>query len=88
MITDEIKFIQTDKEGIELQLIQENYPNSIIYAKKERNVYIGSDRLTDNVVVDNISNLTDDTLKEVYQGMLVFVVEDKCTALTMRDFCA
>lgn len=85
MITDEIKFIQTDKEGIELQLIQENYPNSIIYAKKERNVYIGSDRLTDNVVVDAISNLTDNTLKEVYQGMLVFVVEDKSLYILLTD---
>lgn len=77
MITDEIKFIQTDKEGVELQVIQENYPNSIIYAKKENNVYIGSDRITDHIVVDKILNLTDGTLKEVYLGMLVFVVEDK-----------
>ena len=62
MITDEIKFIQTDKEGVILQEIQENYPNSIIDVRstKEKNIYIGSERVTDNynlgVDDNNITN--------------------------------
>ena len=50
MVTDEIKFIKTSKEGVDLQYIQENYPNSIIdvNSNKERNIYIGSERVTDN----------------------------------------
>ena len=129
MITDEIKFIKTDKEGTDLQAIKENYPNSIINvnSQKEKNVYIGIERITDNYnlgvdenkvtnavggmslginaselkgksiseildiilfasdnnmtlkgvqVVDKIENLTDDTLVDIYQGMVVSVVED------------
>ena len=128
-MVEDIKFIKTDKEGLELQVIQEYYPNSIIdvNSQSEKNVYIGTERLTDNYnlcvdensitnnvggmtsginaselkgksiseildiilfasnnnmtlkgvqVVDKIENLTDDTLGEVYQGMVVSVVED------------
>ena len=138
MITDEIKFIQTDKEGIDLQSIQNDYPNSIIdvNSQKEKNLYIGSDRITDNynlgvgdnsitnnvggmtsginaselkgksiseildiilfasnnnitlkgvVVVNKIENLTDDTLEDVYQGMVVSVVEDKSLYILLSD---
>ncbi len=126
---NDIKFIKTDKEGIELQLINDNYPNSFINvnSKSEKNLYIGSERVTDNYnlgvednsitnnvggmssginayelkgksiseildiilfssnnnlelkginVVDKIVNLTDDTLKDVYIGKVVFVIED------------
>ena len=129
MVTDEIKFIKTSREGVDLQHIQENYPNSIIdvNSDKERNIYIGSERVTDNYnpnvdensitnnvggiesginvselkgksiseildiilfssnnnlelngidVVDNIVNLTDNTLKDVSVGKVVFVIED------------
>ena len=50
MVTDEIKFLKTDKEGSDLQSIQDDYPNSIIDVNsgKEKNVYIGSERITDN----------------------------------------
>ena len=128
-MVEDIKFIKTDTEGSELQEIQNYYPNSIINVNSdsEKNVYIGTERLTDNYnlgvdensitnnvggmtsginaselkgksvseildiilfasnnnltlkgvqVVDNIENLTDDTLKDVYQGMVVSVVED------------
>lgn len=128
-MVEDIKFIKTDKEGLELQVIQEYYPNSIIdvNSQSEKNVYVGTERLTDNYnlgvdensitnnvggmtsginaselkgksiseildiilfasnnnmtlkgvqVVDKIENLTDDTLEEVYQGMVVSVVED------------
>lgn len=138
MITDEIKFIQTDKEGVNLQEIQENYPNSIIDVRsaKEKNIYIGSERVTDNYnlgvdennitnsvggmtsginaselkgksvseildiilfasnnnmtlkgvqVVDKIENLTDSTLKDVYQGMVVSVVEDNSLYILLTD---
>lgn len=49
-MNEDINFIKTDKEGSKLQEIQENYPNSIIHVKSngEDNVYIGSDRITDN----------------------------------------
>ena len=135
---EDIKFIKTDKEGSKLQEIQENYPNSIIHVKSsgEDNVYIGSDRITDNYnlgvdenritnnvggmtsgiyaselkgksvseildiilfasnnnltlkgvqVVDKIENLTDGTLKEVYQGMVVSVVEDNSLYILLTD---
>ena len=128
-MVEDIKFIKTDKEGLDLQVIQEYYPNSIIdvNSQSEKNVYVGTERLTDNYnlgvdensitnnvggmtsginaselkgksiseildiilfasnnnmtlkgvqVVDKIENLTDDTLEEVYQGMVVSVVED------------
>ena len=128
-MVEDIKFIKTDKEGLELQVIQEYYPNSIIdvNSQSEKNVYVGTERLTDNYnlgvdensitnnvggmtsginaselkgksiseildiilfasnnnmtlkgvqVVDKIENLTDNTLEEVYQGMVVSVVED------------
>ena len=128
-MVEDIKFIKTDKEGLELQVIQEYYPNSIIdvNSQSEKNVYVGTERLTDNYnlgvdensitnnvggmtsginaselkgksiseildiilfasnnnmtlkgvqVVDKIENLTDDTLGEVYQGMVVSVLED------------
>lgn len=128
-MVEDIKFIKTDKEGLELQVIQEYYPNSIIdvNSQSEKNVYVGTERLTDNYnlgvdensitnnvggmtsginaselkgksiseildiilfasnnnmtlkgvqVVDKIENLTDGTLEEVYQGMVVSVVED------------
>ena len=138
MKIEDIKFIKTDKEGLKLQEIQENYPNSIIHVKSkgEDNMYIGSDRITDNYnlgvdegsitnnvggmtsginaselkgksiseildiilfasnnnltlkgvqVVDKIENLTDDTLKEVYQGMVVSVVEDNSLYILLTD---
>ena len=138
MITEDIEFIKTDKEGIELQLIQETYPNSIIdvNSSKEKNVYIGTDRVTDNynmgvdensitnnvggmtsginaselkgksiseildiilfasnnnltlkgvMVVDKIENLTDSTLEDVYQGMVVSVVEDNSLYILLSD---
>lgn len=138
MITDDIEFIKTDKEGDSLLYIQENYPNSIIdvNSNKEKNLYIGIERVTDNynlgvddnlitnnvggmssginaselkgksiseildiilfasnnnmtlkgvVVVDNISNLTDDTLDDVYQGMVVSVVEDNSLYILLTD---
>ena len=61
-MVEDIKFIKTDKEGIELQVIQESYPNSIINvnSKSEKNVYVGTDRITNNynigVVEDSITN--------------------------------
>jgi len=134
----DINFIKTDKEGIYLQDIQKNYPNSIINvnSKSEKNVYIGDYRITDNynlgvdensitndvggmtsginaselkgksvseildtilfaknnnltlkgvVVVDKIDNLTDDTLKDVYQGMVVSVIEDNSLYILLSD---
>lgn len=139
MNVDEIKFIKTDKEGDDLQIIQDNYPISIIdvNSNKERNLYIGSDRITDNYnigvdensitnnvggmssginaselkgksiseildtilfasnnnitlkgiqVVDNIENLYDSTLEDVYQGMVVSVVEDNSLYILLTDF--
>lgn len=77
---EDIKFIKTDKEGIELRAIQKFYPNSIIYVKSntEKNVYIGTQRITENYnqVVKEVKNLTDNTLEDVYQGMIVYVIED------------
>ena len=137
-MVEEIKFIKTDKEGLELQTIQENYPNSIIdvNSQSEKNVYIGSERITDNYnlgvdynsitnnvggmtsginaselkgksvseildiilfasnnnmtlkgvqVVDKIDNLTDSTLEDVYQGMVVSVVEDNSLYILLTD---
>ena len=138
MRIEDIEFIKTDKEGSKLQEIQENYPNSIIHVKSngEDNMYIGSDRITDNYnlgvdensitnnvggmtsginaselkgksvseildiilfasnnnltlkgvqVVDKIENLTDSTLKEVYQGMVVSFVEDNSLYILLTD---
>ena len=138
MVTDEIKFIKTDREGSDLQSIQDDYPNSIIdvNSKSEKNVYIGSERITDNYnlgveddkitnnvggmssginaselkgksiseildiilfasnnnmtlkgvqVVDKIENLTDDTLEEVYQGMVVSVIEDNSLYILLSE---
>ena len=135
---EDIKFIKTDKEGIYLQAIQETYPNSIIdvNSQSEKNVYIGSERITDNynlgvddnsitnnvggmssginaselkgksvseildiilfasnnnlalkgvMVVDKIENLTDDTLVEVYQGMVVSVLEDNSLYILLSE---
>lgn len=126
---EDIKFIKTDKEGLDLKNIQDNYPNSIIDVNSvsEKNIYIGQNRVTDNYnlgvdvnsitnnvggmksginaselkgksvseildiilfasnnnitikgvqVVDKIENLTDGTLTDVYQGMIVSVMED------------
>ena len=137
-MVEDIKFIKTDKEGLELQSIQENYPNSIIdvNSKSEKNIYIGNERVTDNYnlgvddgcitndvggmasginaselkgksvseildiilfasnnnmtlkgvqVVDKIENLTDSTLEEVYQGMVVSVVEDNSLYILLTD---
>ena len=137
-MVEEIKFIKTDKEGLELQNIQENYPNSIIdvNSQSEKNVYIGSERITDNYnlgvddnsitnnvggmtsginaselkgksvseildiilfasnnnmtlkgvqVVDKIENLTDSTLEDVYQGMVVSVVEDNSLYILLTE---
>ena len=135
---DEIKFIKTNKGGKDLQDIQDNYPNSIIdvNSESEKNIYIGSERVTDNYnlgvddssttnnvggmtsginaselkgksiseildiilfasnnnmtlkgvqVVDKIENLTDSTLEEVYQGMVVSVVEDNSLYILLTD---
>ena len=137
-MTDEIKFIKTDKEGLDLHNIQKDYPNSIIdvNSQSEKNIYIGSERVTDNYnigvdegsitnsvggmtsgihmselkgksvseildiilfasnndlslkgvqVVDKIENLTDSTLLEVYQGMVVSVVEDNSLYILLTD---
>ena len=138
-MVDEIKFIKTDKEGLELQNIQKDYPNSIIHVKTNKgdnNVYIGSDKVTDNYnlgvddnsitnnvggmtsginaselkgksvseildiilfasnnnmtlkgvqVVDKIDNLKDNTLEEVYQGMVVSVLEDDSLYILLSD---
>ena len=137
-MVEDIKFIKTDKEGIELQVIQEYYPNSIIDVNSgsEKNVYIGTERITDNYnlgvddnsitnsvggmisginaselkgksvseildiilfasnndltikgvqVVDKIENLTDSTLEDVYQGMVVSVVEDNSLYILLTD---
>ena len=135
---EDINFIKTDKEGLELQAIQEYYPNSIIdvNSKHEKNIYIGVERVTDNynlgvdessitnnvggmtsginaselkgksiseildiilfasnnnlslkgvMVVDKIDNLTDNTLEEVYQGMVVSVVEDNSLYILLSE---
>lgn len=137
-MVEDIKFIKTDKEGADLRVIQENYPNSIIdvNSKSEKNVYIGSERVTDNynlgvdessitnnvggmtsginaselkgksiseildiilfasnndltlkgvMVVDKVENLTDSTLEEVYQGMVVSVIEDNSLYILLTD---
>lgn len=137
MVKD-IKFIKTDKTSEKLEKIQKDYPNSIINvnSNRERNVYIGDYRITDNynlgvdensitndvggissginasefkgksvseildtilfaknnnltlkgvVVVDKIDNLTDDTLKDVYQGMVVSVIEDNSLYILLSD---
>ena len=136
---EDIKFIKTDKEGVDLHNIQNDYPNSIIdvNSQSEKNVYIGSERITDNYnlgkeymdsitnnvggmtsginaselkgksvseildiilfasnnnmtlkgvqVVDKIENLTDSTLEDVYQGMVVSVVEDNSLYILLTD---
>lgn len=136
---EDIKFIKTDKEGVDLQNIQNDYPNSIIdvNSQSEKNIYIGSERVTDNYnlgkkymdsitnnvggmtsginaselkgksvseildiilfasnnnmtlkgvqVVDKIENLTDSTLEDVYQGMVVSVVEDNSLYILLTD---
>jgi hypothetical protein len=137
MVKD-IKFIKTDKTSEDLEKIQKDYPNSIINvnSNRERNVYVGDYRITDNynlgvdensitndvggissginasefkgksiseildtilfaknnnltlkgvVVVDKIDNLTDDTLKDVYQGMVVSVIEDNSLYILLSD---
>lgn len=138
MKTEDIIFIKTDKEGDKLQEIQNDYPNSFINvcSESEKNIYIGSDRVTDNFnlivkddkitnnvggmrsgihaselkgktiseildiilfasnnnltlkgvqVVDNIENLTDNTLEDVYQGMVVSVLEDNSLYILLSD---
>ena len=86
---EDIKFIKTDKEGIELRAIQEFYPNSIIYVKSntEKNVYIGTQRITENYnqVVKEVKNLTDNTLEDVYQGMIVYVIEDSSLYILLAN---
>ena len=137
-MNEDINFIKTDKEGEYLQVIQEYYPNSVIHVKsnKEDNMYIGTERITDNYnlgvdensitnnvggmtsginaselkgksiseildiilfasnnnltlkgvqVVDKIENLTDSTLEDVYQGMVVSVVEDNSLYILLTD---
>ena len=137
-MNEDINFIKTDKEGLELRNIQKNYPNSIIdvNSKSEKNIYIGTERVTDNYnigvdedsitnsvggmtsgihmselkgksvseildiilfasnnnmtlkgvqVVDKIENLTDSTLVDVYQGMVVSVVEDNSLYILLTD---
>ena len=136
---EDIKFIKTDKEGVDLHNIQNDYPNSIIdvNSQSEKNIYIGSERITDNYnlgkeymdsitnnvggmtsginaselkgksvseildiilfasnnnmtlkgvqVVDKIENLTDSTLEDVYQGMVVSVVEDNSLYILLTN---
>ena len=137
-MVEDINFIKTDKEGNDLLNIQKNYPNSIIdvNSKSEKNIYIGSERVTDNYnlavddgsvtnnvggmtsgiyaselkgksiseildiilfasnnnltlkgvqVVDKIENLTDSTLVDVYQGMVVSVVENNSLYILLTD---
>ena len=137
-MVEDIKFIKTNKVGDNLKKIQEEYPNSIIdvNSQSEKNIYIGSERVTDNYnlgvedscitnnvggmssginaselkgksisevldiilfasnnnmtlkgvqVVDKIENLTDNTLKDVYQGMVVSVVEDNSLYILLTE---
>ena len=136
MKTEDIYFIKTDKEGDELQLIKDNYYNSIINVRSdsEKNLYIGEDRITDNYnptveddeitnnvggmpsginvselrgksiseildtilfaesnnlslkgvqVVDKIEKLS--SLEEVYQGMVVSVLEDNSLYILLSE---
>lgn len=136
METEDIYFIKTDKEGDELQLIKDNYCNSIINVRSdsEKNLYIGEDRITDNYnptvedyeitnnvggmpsgipvsdlkgksiseiidvilfaesnnlslkgvqVVDKIENLS--SLEEVYQGMVISVLEDNSLYILLSE---
>ena len=138
MVTEDIEFIKTSKEGSDLQVIKDNYPNSIINvnSNKEKNIYIGKERITDNynlgvdensitnnvggmvsginaselkgksvseildiilfasnnnltlkgvMVVDKIGNLTDNTLEDVYQGMVVSVIEDNSLYILLTE---
>ena len=133
-----VEFIKTDKESNGLETIKGDHPYGIIFVKSqsEGNIYIGSDRITDNYnsavadnsitnsvggmtsginasdlkgksvseildiilfasnnnmtlkgvqVVDKVENLTDSTLEEVYQGMVVSVVEDNSLYILLTD---
>lgn len=137
-MVEDIKFIKTDKEGELLENIQKEYPNSVIdvNSKSEKNIYIGTERVTDNYnigvdensitnnvggmksginaselkgksvseildiiifasnnnmtlkgvqVVNKIENLTDSTLEDVYQGMVVSVVEDNSLYILLTE---
>lgn len=134
-----VEFIKTDKESDGLETIKGDHPYGIIFVKSqsEGNIYIGSDRITDNYnlgaaynnsitnnvggmtsginaselkgksvseildiilfasnnnmtlkgvqVVDKIENLTDSTLEDVYQGMVVSVVENNSLYILLTD---
>jgi hypothetical protein len=70
-MNEDIKFIKTDKEGEYLQSIQVDYPNSIIHVKsnKEDNVYIGSDRITDNYNLGVDDNSTTNNVGGMISGI-------------------
>ena len=137
-MVEDIKFIKTNKEGNDLKKIQNDYPNSIIDVNSniEKNIYIGTERVTDNYnigvddnsitnnvggiesginaselkgksiseildrilfatnnnlpikgvqVVDKIENLTDSTLEDVYQGMVISVLEDNSLYILLTE---
>ena len=71
MVTDEIKLIRTKKEGDELLKVQENYPNSIIdvNSQKEKNVYIGIERITDNYNLGVDENKVTNTVGGMSSGI-------------------
>jgi hypothetical protein len=138
-MANDIKFVKTNKEWKDIQdVIAKEHLNSFIHvnSQSENNIYIGTDRVTDNYnsrvedgrvinnvggiesgihvselkgmsiseildtilfvennnlslkgvqVVDKIENLTDSTLKDVYQGMVVSVVEDNSLYILLTD---
>ena len=56
MITEEIKFIKTTPSKLESENVQEDYPNSFIHTHDENGddqLYIGEDRITDNLNIGN-----------------------------------
>ena len=134
----DVEFIKTDKDGDILETIKKEHRHGIIFvnSQSEGNIYIGSERITDNYnlgvdensitnnvggmtsginaselkgksvseildiilfasnnnmtlkgvqVVDKIENLTDSTLEDVYQGMVVSVVEDNSLYILLTD---
>ena len=85
-MNEDINFIKTDKEGSKLQEIQDNYPNSIIHVKSngEDNVYIGSDRITDNynlgvdenLITNNVGGMTSGIYASELKGKSVSEILD------------
>jgi hypothetical protein len=138
-MANDIKFVKTNKEWKDIQdVIEKEHLNSFIHvnSQSENNIYIGTDRVTDNYnsrvedgsitnnvggmtsgidvvelrnksiseildiilfasnnnltlkgvqVVDKVENLTDSTLMEVYQGMVVSVLEDNSLYILLSE---